>query len=267
MSERNGFRAGVPCWIDTWQPDAEAAVGFYTDLFGWESEGGPVPGSSRKHFMCTLRGRDVAAIGSPAPEGMPPTWGTYIWVDDVDATAAKVKGAGGSLVMEPFDSLDGGRMAVAADPSGAVFGLWRPRAHPGVQAVNEAGAWCWSQLYTDDPDASLAFYHQIFGWGTEMFGDGEAATTMFKVPGYFGGRPQQPVSRDVVAGMAPLREGDLKPHWRVEFWVDGVDAVVAAAVRLGGAVVVPAQGPADNRVAVLVDPQGAVFAISPAPPA
>jgi hypothetical protein len=74
--------------------------------------------------MCTLRGRDVAAIGSPAPEGMPPTWGTCIWVDDVDATAAKVKGAGGSLVMEPFDSLDGGHMAVAADPSGAVFGLW-----------------------------------------------------------------------------------------------------------------------------------------------
>ena len=89
---------------------------------------------------------------------------------------------------------------------------------------------------------------------------------MFKVPGYFGGRPQQPVSRDVVAGMAPLREGDLKPHWRVEFWVDDVDAVVAAAVRLGGTVVVPAQGPADNRVAVLADPQRAVFAVSPAPP-
>ena len=101
MSERNGFRAGVPCWIDTWQPDAEAAVGFYTELFGWEAEGGPVSGSSRMHFMCTLRGRDVAAIGSPAPEGMPPTWDNYIWVDDVDATAAKVKGAGGSLVLEP----------------------------------------------------------------------------------------------------------------------------------------------------------------------
>ena len=90
---------------------------------------------------------------------------------------------------------------------------------------------------------------------------------MFKVPGYLGGKPEQPVSRDVVAGMAPLQEGDLKPHWRVEFWVDDVNAVVATAVRLGGAVVAPAHGPPDNRVAVLADPQGAVFAISKAPPA
>ena len=116
------------------------------------------------------------------------------------------------------------------------------------------------------PGCLPGLYHEIFGWGTELFGDGEAAATMFKVPGYFGGRPQQPVSRDVVAGMAPLREGGLKPHWHVEFWVDDVDAVVATAARLGGSVVAPAQGSPDNRVAVLADPRAAVFAISTAPP-
>ena len=124
MSERDGYQPGVPCWIDTWQPDANAAVAFYTQLFGWEAEDTMPPDTPGKHFVCRLRGRDVAAIAS-RPEVAPPVtaWTTYIWVESAEVTAAKVVDAGGSVVMAPFESLDGGRIAVLADPAGAPFGV------------------------------------------------------------------------------------------------------------------------------------------------
>src|SRR3954452_12172245 len=124
MSERDGYRHGVPCWVDTWRLDPAAAVGFYAALFGWEVDG------ERPHFMCRKEGADVAGIGTRV-DPPPPDWNTYIWVDDVDATAAASQAAGGTIVTEPFDSLDGGRMAVLADPEGATFGVWAPGAHKG----------------------------------------------------------------------------------------------------------------------------------------
>src|SRR5919107_506973 len=67
MSERDGYQAGVPCWVDTWQPDAAAAAGFYTRLFGWTAEDIMPADSPARYFMCKLRGRDVAAVGGPSP--------------------------------------------------------------------------------------------------------------------------------------------------------------------------------------------------------
>jgi uncharacterized protein len=156
MSERDGYEAGVPCWIDTWQPDAETAVKFYIELFGWEAEDTMPPGTPGNHYMCRLRGRDVAAIAS-RPEAAPPTppaWGTYVWVESAEDTAAGVATAGGSVVMEPFPSLDGGRIAVVGDPAGALFGVWQPGEHKGARLVNEPGAWSMSALSTPDPDTA-----------------------------------------------------------------------------------------------------------------
>src|SRR5882757_1648613 len=102
MSERDGFAHGVPCWVDTWQPDADAAMSFYTQLFGWEAEDTMPDGFEGTHYMCRLRGRDVAAIAS-RPEGAPEvtSWTTYVWTDDVDATVAKALDAGGSVLKDP----------------------------------------------------------------------------------------------------------------------------------------------------------------------
>jgi len=249
MSERDGFEHGVPCWVDTWQDDPQAAMSFYGELFGWEIADGP------EYGMARVRGRDVAGFGSSAPEGMPPQWTTYVWVDDADATAARVREAGGSVVTEPFDALDGGRIAIVADPAGAVFGVWQPGEHKGAQVVNEPSAWAMSLLQTPDPEAANEFYGAVFGWQTEAFGP----ATMYRLPGFFGGEPSQPVPRDVVAVMV---EGEGAAAWMPGFWVVDADAAAANAEELGGAVLSPVTEAPPGKQAVLADPAGAPFSIS-----
>jgi uncharacterized protein len=242
MSERNGYEHGVPCWVDTWQADVD--TGFYAQLFGWDVADG-------EYTMFRLRGRDVAGAGQRA--GAAPAWTTYVWVDDADATAEKVRAAGGT-VDDVFDSLDGGRMAIARDPAGAVFGVWQLGEHRGAHLVNEPSAWAMSMLTTPDPDGANAFYGAVFGWETDDFG----GATMYRLPGYVGGEPSQPVPRDVIAVMIPGEE----PGWRPDFWVADVDAAAAATPELGGRVLAGPMDAGVSRLAVLADPNGAVFSIS-----
>jgi predicted enzyme related to lactoylglutathione lyase len=270
MSERDGFQPGVPCWVDTWQPDADAAMTFYTQLFGWEVEDTMPDGVEGTHYMCRLRGRDVAAVAS-GPDAAPDVtaWTTYVWVDDVDATVAKTTEAGGSVPVEPFDALDGGRIAVIADPAGAAIGIWQPGAHKGAQLVNEPGAWSMSALNTADPEAAKRFYTEVFGWEVKTFDMGDAELVMWTVPGYVGGEPEQPVPRDVVAAMLPPDAGGdpPPPHWSVDFWIADVNDAAAKIPELGGQVLaepydVPNTG---LRQAAFMDPQGATFSITQPP--
>jgi uncharacterized protein len=266
VSEREGYEHGVPCWVDTWQPDAEAAVRFYEALFGWRCEETTPPGSERRHFLCYLRDRYVAGIGSPPPvPDHTPVWGTYVWVDDVDEVVARATEAGGSVAIEPFDALDGGRMAVLADPAGAVFAVWDPDENRGAQIVNEPSAWSMSMLTTRDPEAAKAFYRAIFGWTTESFEMGESEMTMFRLPGYVGGEPGQPVSREVVATMSAMDDrfpAETPAHWAVDFWIDDADAAAEKATELGGKVVAGPYDAPPFREAVLADPQGAILTVS-----
>jgi len=266
MSERDGFQPGVPCWVAAVHPDAERGADFYSQLFGWEATNLMPPGSDGKYFLCRRLGRDAAAVVSPhgAPPPPAPVWTTHVWVDSADGTAARAAELGASVMGEPFDSPGGGRMAVLSDPSGAAFCVWQPVEHKGAQVVNEPGAWSMSALNTTEPEAAKSFYGELFGWETEPFSLGDVEATMWRLPGYVGGEPQQPVPRDVVATMAPPPGDDVPAHWSVDFWVDDVDATADTAARLGGKVVVP---PYDLpigafRQAVLADSQGATFSVS-----
>jgi predicted enzyme related to lactoylglutathione lyase len=271
MSERDGYEHGVPCWVDILEPDPEAARRFYGALFGWEFEGpaemAGVPDG--EYYVARVRGRDVAGVGSQPAEGASPVpaWNTYIWVDSADEAEAGVRNAGGSVVVEPLDALPAGRMAVLTDPAGAVFCFWEAQLRKGAQLVNEPGAWSMSSLNTRDPEGAKRFYGTVFGWEPEAMQLGDAEFALFRLPGFVGGEPEQPVPRDVVATMAPMGDqfGDSVPaHWGVDFWVDELDATVEKADQLGGKVVVPPYEIPDTplRQAVLADPQGAPFSVT-----
>jgi uncharacterized protein len=281
MLERDGYPAGVPCWVDTEQPDPEAAVSFYGGLFGWEFEDRMPPGSPGRYFVARLRGRDVAAVGSQS-EQLPPTpiWRTYVWVDSADETVARVKEAGGTALAGPFEVGDAGRMAVLADAEGAVFCVWQARGHRGAQLVNEPGTWNFSELNTRDADRAAAFYAAVFGWEATTVDLGENGFTMFRRPGYgdhlaerdpdlrdrmaADGAPEG--FEDAVAWLVPMTgEGaaeDAPPHWSITFAVDDADAVAERAANLGGTVLTPPFDAPWVRMTVLSDPQGATFTAS-----
>ena len=264
MSEREAYEHGVPCWVDTLQEDVDAAIAFYGGLFGWEVTGpsdmpGEPPG---RYYVAQVRGRDAAGMGSlPAgAEPAPPSFNMYVRVDSADEAAARAQSAGGTVVLEPFDAPPAGRMAVVADPTGAQVCLWQAGVREGAEVVNEDRAWAMSQLHTPDPDRAAAFYAELFGWTTESFGP----FTMFRLPGFVGGEPEQPVSREVVATMA-LAEAGEPPRWSADFWVADVDAIAASAERLGGATIAgPFPSPV-GKSAVLADPSGVSFGVSSVP--
>ena len=255
MSRRDGYQHGVPSWIAGAHPDPEQAVAFYGELLGWQ---GSDTGSPDPYFVCTLDGRDVAAIGAPLGADAGAAWRTNIWVESADETAARVAAEGGSIVTEPFDLPGIGRSAVLADPAGAVFGVFEPGERRGAQIVNEPGAWAMSALTTPDPEGAKAFYGAVFGWQADAFAMGDVDVMMWRLPGFVGGEPMQPVPRDLVATGFPGAE----PGWSVDFWVDDIDATVKTAAELGGAVL---NGPLDlpiGRQAALADPQGATFSVT-----
>jgi predicted enzyme related to lactoylglutathione lyase len=273
MPERDGYIPGVPCWVDTSQPDPEAAVDFYRGLFGWEFEDVMPPDSPGKYFSARIRGGDVAAVGS-IPEGAPQQamWNTYIWVDSADETAAKVREAGGSVAMEPFDIMDVGRMAVFLDPEGAAFCVWQAKQHKGAKVVNEHGALNFNGLNTRDPDRAKSFYGSVFGWRTLSL---EGGAEMWTLPGYGdhleqsnpdlrkqmaeAGAPEG--FEDVVAAINPIADDqpDTPPHWSVTFGVDDADQIAQKATELGGKVIVPPMDAPWVRLTVIGDPQGATF--------
>jgi uncharacterized protein len=267
MSRRDHYPPGVPCFVDTLTPDVEAAKRFYTGIFGWDPVGpGPMPGDGGgEYFVAQLEGHDVAGIGSmpPGAAASAPAWNTHISVTDADETAAAGLAAGGTVLVEPVDAPPAGRLAVLADRSGAAFVAWEPRSRPGAALVNQPSAWAMSMLATDDPASAQAFYGELFGWRAEAFDAGPGQELwLWRLPGFVGGEPEQPVPRDVVAAMMRVGPDGPPPGWSVDFWIADADAAAAAAPGLGGTVVAPPSEVAMFKRAMLADPTGATFSVS-----
>lgn len=252
MPEITEYATGTPCWVDVTSPDLDATTAFYSGLFGWEAEQDPRP-ESGGYTMFSLGGKYVAAASPPPQEGIPAHWSTYIASDDVDGTASKVREAGGTVLMDPFDVLDAGRMTLAQDPTGAIFGVWQAGAHIGAQIANEPGALTWNECQTTDAAAAEAFYKAAFGYGVTTMPMGE-------------GEPYRILEVDGkgVAGVFQMGEQlpGVTPNWSVVFAVADTDASVAKAEELGAKVLMPPLDiPAVGRFAVLQDPVGAVFQV------
>jgi uncharacterized protein len=241
------YEHGVPSWVDLGSPDPQGAADFYAALFGWECpEGLPETGGYR---VCTIGDAPVAGLGPQQNPG-PPVWASYVNVDDADAITETITANGGNVIVPPMDVMDFGRMAVYADPVGAVISVWQPGTHPGAGLVNEPGTLSWNELVTTDVDASIAFYGAVFGWGAETHGEGASAYTEWQV----GGRS--------IAGMMlkpPMMPAEVPPHWSVYFAVADTDNAVARVTELGGTVVMPPMDIEPGRFAVVSDPTGGVF--------
>jgi hypothetical protein len=256
MSRRTSYAPGTPCWVELSTPDIDAAIGFYSGLLGWEVPEQPpeIAEATGGYRRATLDGADAAGMMQFMQEGQVPAWATYVSVEDADATAAAVREAGGSVIVEPMAVMDLGTMAVFSDPGGAVFGAWQPGSFAGAGVVNEPGALSWNELNTRDAEGASAFYGAVFGWQFQKneLGEGESYTSLM-----LDGEP--------VGGMLDLVErrvpDEIPPHWQVYFVVEDVDDAIERTKGGGGAVMMgPIESPA-GPIAILQDSGGAPFAV------
>lgn len=246
---------GTPCWVDLGVSDIAKAASFYAGQFGWDvAEGAPEAGG---YSMARLCGRNVAGIGPlMGPPGSPATWATYFASSDIDATAARVQRAGGTLLMEPTDVTGAGRMLFAADTTGATFGAWQARDHAGAQVVNVPGALTWSEHLSRDFEAAKAFYAGVFGYEYgDMSTDGFSYATLL-ING-----------QQVVGGLGAFPDGDdaRQASWGVYFGTADTDKSVERLTSHGGKVIREATDSPYGRMATVADNQGATFSLIATP--
>ncbi|MDX1418327.1 MAG: VOC family protein [Rubricoccaceae bacterium] len=258
------YAEGHFCWADLSSTDIEATLPFYHDVLGWDGQPRDMD-DGFAYYMFSRDGDLVAGGGTLTDDardaGVTPAWTPYANVADLDGAVQRAADAGAAVIAPPADVGDHGRMAYLADPEGAVFGLWQPGAHRGFERVNAPGACIWNELNTRDPEAAQRFYAALFGWAFRP-ATNDAPSPYWTIhidkghneDGYNGGILQM-----------TEEWGDIPSHWMTYFAVDDVHDAVQRVRDADGAV---HHGPFDSRVgplAVVADPQGAVFMMMNAP--
>ncbi len=238
-----------PVWFDLSTSDLEAAKAFYSDLFGWTYEdNGPEMG----HYnMALTDGRAAAAMAPkmPGQDSGPVAWTVYFGVADADNAAARIKAAGGSMMVEPMSVGEVGSMGIAVDPDGAVFGLWQAGTFPGAGIEGEHGAMCWCEVNSTHAAANAAFYATVFDLTTQrMAGEGFEYYTLHQ------GEP-------AVAGALQMDKdwAGIPPHWMPYFAVRDLAAADAVVKAHGGKLLHGPIPSAYGTIMVVQDPQGAVL--------
>lgn len=233
-------------------PDRLVAQRFYSELFGWEFTDDD---SEETGFYSNamVNGQPAAGIGQVPPEaGMPPVWTTNLATDDAAATVDKATTAGGQVLVPATSVEDFGTFAVLQDPTGAVFGLWQSGTHTGANVVNEPNTVIWNQAMSRDPQATLAFYQEVFDMtSTDMSGEGMVFHTLEVDGNTVGG----------LGGIPDEMPAEVPAHWQVFFAVDDADATIAKAQELGGTSLGEAVDTPFGRMAQLMGPSGEPFSI------
>lgn len=254
------YPEGLFTWVDLTTGDTEAARRFYSGLFGWEARDIPTP-MGPPYTMFSIEAGVVAGMG-PTPPGssMPATWSSYINVADLDRVASRVAGAGGRVVMPAMQVMDQGRMAMIADPSGAVVGLWQPEAHSGADVFNVPGSLTWNELQSRDLQVAMQFYTALLDWVWQ--------------PGpndyWMGSIPLESAAERMNCGAMAMPEGvpaEVPSYWAVYFATEDCDRTMARAVELGGSIFLPAMEMGPGRFGGICDPTGGMFMVAawPAP--
>ena len=251
MGKRTSYTPGTFSWVDLATTDAAAARRFYTRTFGWETDDTDA-GDGSVYSMCRIGSDAVCAFYEMSEElratGASPSWTSYVTVERADAAAARAAELGGSVISKAFDVLDAGRMAVVADPQGAVFAVWQPRAQIGAGRVNDAGCLCMNELATSEIEAARAFYEGLFGWTTEQVDTGPGGPVIVSV-------------RNRGSLNATLSDERAAPHWRPYFTVDSVETTMERARGLGAVALLDPMRIGDGGIGIVRDPEGAVFGL------
>lgn len=242
-------------WIELATTNQTSAKEFYCGVFGWSFADFPM-GPGEVYTMFLLDGLNAGAAYTMHREqreqGVPPSWMLYIATADASATAAAAEAAGGKVLVPDTAVMDFGRMAVLADPAGAVFAVWQPKSHIGIQIKGVEGTLCWGDLNTPDPAGAATFYTKVFGWNISA---GEHDTFGYlhiqNAGSFIGGIPS-----------AEHRAPNTPAHWLPYFEVSNCDATTERAKAYGGRVYAPPMTTEGvGRMAVLSDAEGGVFSI------
>jgi predicted enzyme related to lactoylglutathione lyase len=250
---------GSFCWIELATTDQTAAKNFYSALFGWTPDDSPM-GPGEFYTIFRLDGRDAAAgytlRADQRAQNVPPHWMLYIAVESADQAAAKAQQLGGTVIAPAFDVMEAGRMAVLQDPTGAYFCVWQAGKNNGIGIAGVEGTLCWADLSTSDVKRASEFYSGLFSWEIAAGENDKSGYLHIKNGEHF------------IGGIPPseYRQPGVPPHWLAYFWVNDVDASAAKAKQLGAKLLLdPTSIENVGRMAVVSDPQGAVFAIFNSP--
>lgn len=250
---------GSFCWFELGTNDQPAANAFYRSLFGWDVDDSPM-GENEVYSMYKLHGQDVGACYTLRREqqqqGVPPHWMIYVSVESADDAARRAGELGGTVVVQPFDVFDFGRMAVIQDPTGAMFSVWQPMKHKGAGIFGEVGSACWGDLSTPDQVTAGRFYSELFGWRMVAGTDGHEAQSgeYFHIMN----------GREMIGGITPAHQRDPNspPHWLTFFEAASCREATDRAKFLGATPYVEnMEISEEGHVSVLADPQGAAFGI------
>jgi len=257
MANIDKHAPGSFCWLELGTTDQPAAKKFYGSLFGWAAEDSPM-GPGEFYTMFKLQGRDTGAAytlrADQRAQGVPPHWMLYIAVDSADSAATRAAELGGTVLMPAFDVMDAGRMAVLQDPTGAVFCVWQAKRNTGLGIDGVDGTLCWADLSTPDTARACEFYSGLFGWtmsGSERNSGVSDYIHIKNGEAFIGGVPP-----------AAVRSPNTPPHWMPYMVAFDCAAVADKATQLGANLYLkPMAMEGVGTMAIVADPQGAVFAL------
>ena len=246
--------AARPAWVELATDDPAAARTFYGELFGWQIEVSPDLQYGGYGMARLAEGDgDVAGITAKMMPEAPTAWSLYLGTDDADALSAAVTTAGGSVIAPPFDVGEMGRMAVFADPTGAVISAWQAGRMRTFRA-GEANTFGWAEVSARGIDRARAFYETVFGWTSETapMGEGQPDYTSFLADG-----------ETILGGMEmmPMVPAEVPSYWMPYFNVEDVDGAFERAIGLGATELVGPGYMPGGRFAIVQDPQGASFGL------
>jgi predicted enzyme related to lactoylglutathione lyase len=244
---------GKLIWADLHTADPDAAVKFYTGLFGWTATALPRHGHPYTVLFCN--GQPVAGVAqrpAAAQDQGRGRWIPYLAVADVPRTIAVAQAHGGRVVFPAKDLPQRGTQALLADDQGALIGILHSSSGDPEDFEPEVGNWAWAHGFEQDPTAGSTFYQAVFGYAAAPEADHTPPGAIIL--------SSQGLARGAL-GRLPNRP-DAQPGWLAFVRVANIDDLVGKVESLGGRVLVPPKATQPgSRIAILADPVDAVIGV------